>query len=120
MTEVAMKNMSGSSPSPAQDSLALDSAQHMLEAWTRAWRDSTQGILTAGLEHLELTQSLNDKAFEMLEHLSRPATPRDMADEWLRLVRPTFETAVNGYRRINDELATCLFSGRARHYASVY
>jgi Phasin protein len=90
---------------------AMETAQHAMSAWTQAWVESADGIMAAGLEQLELTRSLQGHAFQLLEQIAaKPTGPHDVAEEWFRLVRPTFETALAGYRRINDTLAGRLFS----------
>lgn len=87
---------------------AMESAEQAMAAWARAWGESAHGIMAAGLEQLELTRSLQGQAFELLS--TWPGASQDLSQEWLRLVRPTFESAVAGYRRMNDELAQSLFS----------
>jgi len=85
-------------------------AKKMFEAWGQAWKASTHSIMVASVEQLELTQALNNRAFDMIEKLSQPCSPQEIAENWLRFMRPSFETAVQGYRRINDGLARSFFT----------
>jgi hypothetical protein len=85
-------------------------AKQMFEAWGQAWRASTQGIMVASVEQLELTKALNSRVFDMMEKISQPCSPQEIAEHWLDFMRPSFEAAVQGYRRINDELARSFFA----------
>src|SRR4051794_30420067 len=84
--------------------------KQVFEAWGQAWRASTHGMMVASVQQLELAQSLNSRAFDMMEKMSQPCSPQEMAEAWLRCMRPSFETAVQGYRRINDGLAQSFFA----------
>src|SRR5205823_3569838 len=52
----------------------------------------------------------NSRAFDMMEQMSQPCSPQEMAEHWLHFMRPSFETALHGYRRINDGLARSFFA----------
>jgi hypothetical protein len=88
----------------------IAAAQNGLACWSRAWAQVAHGFMAAGLAQIELARAVYavapiDPANVLPNHDARAA-----GREWVHGAHARFETAVNGYRRINDELAATLFS----------
>jgi hypothetical protein len=90
--------------------LPMAAAQNGLACWSRAWTQVAHGFMSAGLAQFDLARAIYAVAPLDLTKVEPDHRARTAGREWVHGAHARFDTAVTGYRRINDELAATLFS----------
>jgi len=93
-----------------QPELTFAAAQRGFTCWSRAATQVMSGLMSASMAQLDLARSVYavapvDTAATLPSHGLHAACL-----EWIKNAHSRFDTAVKGYRQINDELMATLFS----------
>jgi len=83
--------------------------QRGLQAWSRAYTIIMHGLFTAATAEFDLIRSLYgiDLRKASREH---PASTHEALRNWFNGAKSKFDHAVNGYRKINDDLGASMLS----------
>jgi hypothetical protein len=88
----------------------IATAQHGLTCFSRAWTQVVHGLMSANMAHVELARAIYADAPTAWQQASPPHDVHEAAQRNLEVAKLRFDTAVSGYRRINDELAATFFA----------
>lgn len=105
-----MPNVQGGSLADFRTDMTVAGTQRRLTCWSRAWTDVAQGLMNAGIAHLNLTRSMMTLTPEEWQHASRPPASREALHQVLQDAHTRAMAARDGYRRINDDLTATLFA----------
>ncbi len=87
----------------------IAAAQEALACWSRAWTQVAHGLMTAGIAQVDLARSTYAVAPIDWANVISSGGMREGSRERLHTAQARFETAVKGYRHINDEFLATLF-----------
>ena len=85
-------------------------AQRGLQAWSRAYTLVMHGLFTAAMAELDLVRTLYGIDVRQASKEHRPASTHEALRNWFNGAKLKFDTAVNGYRKINDDLGANMLS----------